>query len=232
MRLRPYLCASLGFFLSGYTQLQFQPHLEIARGPRAALRGRAATVPANSSVRPSADERRSAREKLLRMPLYFEPNVGQTDASVKFMTRGSGYGLFLGATEIELSLRGAAPMESGRQAASSTPAAAKGAEAETDGVAYHAIGMKLVGANPAARVTGEEELQGKTNYFIGNDPSKWRTNVPTYAKVKYEGVYPGVDLVYYGDQQQLEYDFVVAPGADPRAIRLKLQGAEQRRGEN
>jgi hypothetical protein len=82
--------------------------------------------------------------------------------------------------------------------------------------------MKLIGANPAAPVTGLDELPGKTNYFIGNDPAKWRTNVPTYAKVRYENVYSGIDLVYYGNQRQLEYDFVVSPGADPRAIRLSF----------
>jgi len=82
--------------------------------------------------------------------------------------------------------------------------------------------MKLVGANPHARVTGLEELPGKSNYFIGNDPKKWRTNVPNYAKVKYANVYPGVDLVYYGNQGQLEYDFVVQPGADPHSIQLAI----------
>src|SRR5271157_3530994 len=85
--------------------------------------------------------------------------------------------------------------------------------------------MRLVGANASAAVTGADELPGKSNYFIGNDPKKWRTNVANYAKVKYQSVYPGVDLVYYGNQSgQLECDFVVAPGADPDAIRLALSG--------
>src|SRR2546430_3334333 len=87
--------------------------------------------------------------------------------------------------------------------------------------------MKLVGANQAANVTALDELPGKTNYFVGNDPKKWRTDVPTYGKVKYEGVYPGVDLVYYGNQRQLEFDFVIAPGADPKAIRLGVRGADK-----
>jgi hypothetical protein len=82
--------------------------------------------------------------------------------------------------------------------------------------------IKLVGANPKSTVRGLEELPGKSNYFIGNDPKKWRTDVPNYAKVKYESVYPGVDLVYYGNQRQLEYDFVVQPGADPRQIAMQL----------
>ena len=83
-----------------------------------------------------------------------------------------------------------------------------------------------MGANPKAKVVGLDELPGKSNYFIGNDPKKWRTNVPSYARVKYEGVYPGVDLVYYGNQRQLEYDFVVAPGADPNQIKLSFAGAD------
>ncbi|MBI3301908.1 MAG: hypothetical protein HYZ72_07505 [Deltaproteobacteria bacterium] len=80
--------------------------------------------------------------------------------------------------------------------------------------------MQLIAANPNPRVAGQKELPGKVNYFIGNDPDKWRTNIPTYAKVKYQDVYPGVDLVYYGNQRQLEFDLVVAPSADPRVIRL------------
>jgi len=89
--------------------------------------------------------------------------------------------------------------------------------------------MKLVGANPHAKVSGLDELPGKSNYFIGNDPKKWRTNVPNYAKVKYANVYPGVDLVYYGNQGQLEYDFVVRPGADPSSIELAM-GSDERPG--
>ena len=87
--------------------------------------------------------------------------------------------------------------------------------------------MKLVGANPQPRIAGLEQLPSKVNYFIGDNPRHWRTNVPTYAKVKYEDVYPGVDLVYYGNQQQLEYDFIVAPGADPQDIRLAFEGVDK-----
>ena len=87
--------------------------------------------------------------------------------------------------------------------------------------------MKLVGANPSPRVAGLNQLPGKSNYFLGKDRNKWRTNVPIYAKVKYESVYPGVDLVYYGNQGQLEYDFVVGPSANPRDIALNIQGANR-----
>lgn len=82
--------------------------------------------------------------------------------------------------------------------------------------------MKLAGAR-AVKAVGVEPLVSRSNYFLGNDPAKWRRNVPNYAKVKYEGVYPGIDLVYYGNQRQLEYDFVVAPGADPGAIRFAIE---------
>ena len=85
------------------------------------------------------------------------------------------------------------------------------------------------------RVTGLDELPGKSNYFLGNNPENWQTNVPNYARVKYEQVYPGIDMVYYGNQQDLEYDFVVSPGSDPRSIRLSFAGARKvrldRRGD-
>ncbi len=84
------------------------------------------------------------------------------------------------------------------------------------------VRMRLIGANANAAVTGADELPGKSNSFIGNDPKNWRTNVPNYSKVRYQNIYPGVDLVYYGNQRQLEYDFVVAPGADPSAIALDV----------
>jgi hypothetical protein len=83
-----------------------------------------------------------------------------------------------------------------------------------------------MGTNPSPQVAGTDELAGKSNYFLGNDPARWRTNVPTYARVKYQGVYPGIDLVYHGTQRQLEYDFMVAPGANPQAIRLSFRGAQ------
>src|SRR5438128_4966102 len=86
---------------------------------------------------------------------------------------------------------------------------------------------QLVSANPISHIAGLEELPGKVNYLLGNDATKWRTNIPTYAKVQYEGVYPGVDLVYYGQQGQLEYDFIVAPGADPQALALSFAGTRK-----
>src|SRR5207253_11191711 len=150
------------------------------------------------------------------LPLSFEPNDGQAERKVKFLSRGSGYTLFLTSDEAVLALRS-------RQSSvvSSQLQKTPGHGLRTTDT----LRMKLVGANRAAKVTALEELPGKSNYFIGNDPRRWRTDVPTYAKVKYAGVYPGIDLIYYGNQRQLEYDFVVAAGADPKAIQLAVVGA-------
>ena len=159
------------------------------------------------------------------LPLSFEPNEGQTNSQVEFLSRGRGYTLFLTATEAVLSL--SSPQSSQRAQRANFPSASSAPSAVDDPNLQSAVvRMKLVGANPSPRITGLEELPGKSHYFIGNDPAKWRTNVPTYAKVKYEDVYPGVDLVYYGNQGQLEYDLIVAPGSDPGAIHLAFGGLD------
>lgn len=142
------------------------------------------------------------------IPLFFEPNVGQTDSRVKFLARGAGYGLFLTSNDAVLSLQH--PTLKGQP------------------VKSNVIRMHLDGASSAARVQGAEPLPGKSNYFIGNNPAKWHRGVSQFGRVEYQRVYPGVDLVYYGNQQQLEYDFRVAPGADPNQIALSFQGASAR----
>ena len=159
-----------------------------------------------------------------KLSLSFEANEGQTDNRVDFLSRGSGYTLFLTSAEAVLALR--KPIASNRPRRDN--ATLRKAEAEQVPAAPPAVvRMKLVGANTSPRVSGLEELPGKSNYFLGNDPSKWRTNVSHYAKVSYKDVYPGVDLVYYGNQHQLEYDLIVAPGTDPGAIQLALEGEDE-----
>jgi hypothetical protein len=157
-----------------------------------------------------------------KLPLSFEANHGQTDSKVKFLSRGHGYSLFLTGSEAVIVLKKTAPKTEEMKVLSGRELVKKRGGGAEEGTI---VRMELAGANAAPRVAGAEELPGKTNYFIGNDPAKWRTNVPTYSKVQYEGVYPGVDLVYYGNQGRLEYDFVVAPGVDPNEIRLKFYGA-------
>ena len=150
--------------------------------------------------------------------MHFEANQGQTDSEVKFLSRGKGYTLFLTPTEAVLSLRKSMKVDK-----EIIPSAD---EVGDPGTRTSTVRMKLIGADRDPKITGLEELPGRANYFIGSDPTKWRTDVPLYAKVKYKGVYPGIDLVYYGNQRQLEYDFVVAPGADPDVIRLEFEGSD------
>jgi hypothetical protein len=154
--------------------------------------------------------------------LSFEANQGQTNDQVQFLAQGQGYTLFLSAHEAVFT--GCPSAAHGHRLTGSVPKA--GAVQDTPDTACAVVRMQLLGGNPASQVMGLEELPGKANYFIGNDPHKWRTHVPTYAKVQYTAVYPGVDLVYYGQLRQLEYDFVVAPGADPTAITLGFAGVD------
>jgi beta-propeller repeat-containing protein len=165
-------------------------------------------------------ERAYSADQYGKLPLSFEVNHGQTDTQVKFLSQGAGYTLFLTSDEAIFTLRGSkAKDDTIRVSRQMQPSSAV---PPTSAV----LRMKLLHANPAARVTGTDVLPGTSNYFIGNDPANWRTGVPTYAKVKYGEIYSGIDLVYYGNQRQLEYDFVVAPGADPNEIRLKFRGRE------
>jgi len=148
------------------------------------------------------------------LPMSFEANNGQVDAEVKFLSRGSGYTLFLTPNEAVLMLQ--------RLVAVTDP---DGIDAEaTD---HAVLRLQLIGANPNPEVIGQDEQQGKINYFRGSDTTQWRTNIPTYASVIYKDIYPSIDLVYYGNQRRFEYDFIVAPGADPNVIRLAFQGVDE-----
>ncbi|MCC2668243.1 MAG: hypothetical protein K0Q72_714, partial [Armatimonadetes bacterium] len=187
---------------------------------RAGLGFFAATVAAAAvsaaAVSPAATVERippaSAIAALDRLQLRFEPNVGQAPRSFGYVARGRGYTLALSATEAAFSVFGLP--------ASEPRAVAPPQEAST-------IRMRLLGADPDAAAAGVTQQRGRVHYFVGNDPRKWRTDVPTFGGVRFAGVYPGVDAVYYGSGRQLEYDFVVRPGADPNRIRLGLSGAER-----
>src|SRR5437899_453391 len=154
-----------------------------------------------------------------QLPMSFEPNAGQTDARVQFLSRGKGYTLFLTDHEAVLSL----------QDLDGEPKAAENLRLSPKHDPRNAavLRMKLIGAKTLAAISGVDELPGKTNYFRGSDRKLWQTNVATYGKVRYQDVYPGVDLIYYGQQGQLEYDFIVAPGADPQAIALSFAGTRR-----
>jgi len=186
-------------------------------------------LPVNSTPKlAEADPATNARvsEAYSKLPLSFEANHGQTDPSVKFISRGQGYHLYLTGTEAVLALRkSAAHSKDPRMPRkNATQGSAQSSEA-TQAV----LRMKFLGANTNSPVEGLEELPGQSNYFIGHDPKQWHTGVTRYTKVKYREVYPGIDIIYYGNQSQLEYDLVVAPGADPHRIKLAFEGDRQMR---
>lgn len=137
-----------------------------------------------------------------KIPLQFETNADRTDGRVAFLARGPGYTLFLTPTESDLVMMG----RDGHGAA---------------------VKMKLLDANPSTRLTGEDEAPGRVNSYIGSDPSRWRTGIPVFTRVRASEIYPGVHLVYYGIGRTLEYDFIVSPGADSSRIRMEIEGADR-----
>jgi hypothetical protein len=153
-------------------------------------------------------------------PLSFEKNLGQYGAGAAFVSRGPTYHLSLSPTEVHVTLPQALTAPGSDRAVPHL--------ARTGGtVAYRRLVIELLGANPEARMLGEGEISGSANYFIGNDPAKWLTGVPTYDRVRIPEVYPGIHLLHYGNQHHLEYDFEIAPGASPDVIALRFSGADQ-----
>ena len=139
------------------------------------------------------------RSLLDNLPLRFEENVGQAQEPAKFLSRGGGYTLLLNPDGLALNLTH--PNPNGAQS----------------------MRMHLVGARSSSPV-GQEEAETRTSYYIGSDPSQWHLHVKSYKSVKYPNLYQGIDLVYHGTGNQLEYDFVIAPGANPRQIRMRFDG--------
>jgi len=181
----------------------------------AALIFLAVSTPSFASLHPN---RSSGKESMSRpgtshvdMPMVFESSQGSRPAPVKFFARGVGYSVWLAPQQITLAVR------RGRQ---------NGDTGIADRRSYaDAIKVDLLGSDPNCEVSGLEPAAGKVNYFIGNDPSQWRPGVPIFGKVKFKNVYPGIDIVFYGTGTQLEYDFVVASGANPNQIKLGIGGA-------
>src|SRR5262249_12761484 len=135
-----------------------------------------------------------------QLPMTFVQNDGQTDPSVRYFSQGAGYTLFLTNSGAVLNL------SSSGQAT--------------------ALRFSLVGASANPTVIGLGKLQATRNYLIGNDPSQWHTNVANYSSVQYQNIYKGINVVYYGSQGHIEYDFTVAAGVSPSKIRLQINGAQ------
>jgi len=157
----------------------------------------------NTPTGPALSSPQQVRAAFGRLPLSFEPNQGQSDSRVRFLSHGNGYGLYLTSSEAVLAL----PQSSKDQ---NRPV----------------VEMQFGSANQSAQMAGSDPLPGRSNYFIGNDPSRWHRDIPQFSRVQYRDLYPGINLDFYGRQGRLEYDFEVSPGADPNRINLDFKGTK------
>ncbi len=181
----------------------------------------------------------------LAPPVPFEPNVGQVNSAVRYLAHGPGYTLFLTNNDAELVALQAQPpvtttaVTTGTTSLSASPRhraafgrlGSSGAASLTQAspptqTTAQVLRLSYVGGNAAPQIEAQDRLTGTVNYFIGNDPSAWHPDVPTYGAVVYRGVYPGIDLSYQSQAGSLEYVWQVSPGADPGAIRLQVDGAQ------
>ncbi len=195
------LLAACGILGSGFRHSSRKASANVPVSPISAALGKT-----------SAKAKPDALALLNQFPMIFEPNLGQAPSGVKFVSRGSGYSLYLDPTGAVLAMQTAKPAPHGHGGLRQS---------------VQSLRMKLVGADPATTVAGRAALPGKSNYFIGNDPKKWHTGIPQFAGVHYQSVYPGIDLVFYGSQGHLEYDFKVAPGANPSQAELQFDGVSK-----
>ena len=202
-RCRPAAALSAVLALSVSSAVRTTAQQPVRSGP-AENRPPAAHLPApKSAAFPlNAAQRLRVTTQYGRMPLQFEQNLGQAPKSIRFLSLHGSYEVAVTPDRLVLNLKG-----------------------HGVGGADGLVSMRLLGANPAPAVTGEQELPGKVNYFLGNRAEKWHTGISTFSQVRLKEVYPGVDLVYYGSQKQLEYDFVLKPGVDAAQVRLGFTGA-------
>ncbi|RLJ70761.1 beta-propeller repeat-containing protein [Hydrogenivirga caldilitoris] len=155
------------------------------------------------SVRPHTQQQKTGLTNIYReLPLFFIENRGQVDSKVKFYEKGTGHSTYFTKEGIYITL------------------SKKNSKPEV-------VKITPLGANPKTNIEAEDKLSGKVNYFKGKDPKNWRTNIPTYGKVRYREVYEGIDLVFYGNQRRLEYDVVVKPGVDPGVVRFSYEGVKE-----
>jgi Beta-propeller repeat len=180
--------------------------------------GRGLAATAAQPAASSADLAKAFRKS----PLTFQVNEGQTDAQVRYLARGAGYELFLTPQQAVIALRNSPTPRSNRDPRVRPVHQPRQVESSL-------IQLQLAGANANPAMSGIDPLPGHVNYFTGANPRNWRTNVPSFSEVKYQSVYPGIDLVFYGNQRRLEYDLIVAPGADPNQIAFDIRGAKNLR---
>ncbi len=169
-------------------------------------------------------ESKTAQSAYARLPMSFVPNHGQMPDGIGYGARGLGYSLGLAPAEAVFVFSKPAGATSSLPTSSELLTASRWSGSEAQGQAL--LHMQLLGADPAARPAVDSPLPGKVNFLVGDDPSRWRSGIPTYGRVTYQAVYPGVDVSYHGNQGQLEYDFVIAPGSDPSVVNLGFRGVQ------
>ena len=152
-------------------------------------------------------------------PLRFEANVGQADSRIRFLSRLDKYDFLLTSEEALIQLRAPNSPTLRDAQVNSQPKSSL-------------LRMRFVGSPGIRRVAGLDQLNANSNYFIGNNRTKWRSDVPTFSRVKCQNIYPGIDLLFYGNRGELEYDLIVAPGADPEVIKISFDGAQHVRLDN
>src|ERR1051326_1420862 len=167
---------------------------------------------------------------LSSLPLFFEPQEAVPGVPSSFLARGQNYQFRITPTGAEIVLSKAETASGDLDDRSPTTdyqlPITSYAKRNTQR-ATRFLGMQLVGSNPYTQIHADGLLRGKINYLLGNDSAQWRTGLSVYSKVRLDDVYPGINLVYYGNQHQLEYDFIIAPGADPENIALHFDGIDQ-----
>jgi hypothetical protein len=215
MSLRRSLRRASGFLILGIC-MQFASAL-----PQGELHAQTAPKAPDGSTA-STQQQQQIAASAITMPLFFEANEGQTDPSVRFLTRSGGYTMFLTPTETVL-VEG----NNGNLSGDKFGKGMRTFRADAKNSRQSVLRMELLGANSAPEFQGLQSLPGKVNYLIGKDHAAWHTNVPLFSEVRVARVYPGVDLLFHGDQRQLEYDFVVAPGADAGRIGFRIWGAKK-----
>jgi Beta-propeller repeat len=191
------------------------------------------TSPSAQPATVNAEQRRQIHATLAALPLAFEENQGQTDPRVKYTARGNGYHLYLTSTQAIMSLNGRGRTDSEvrdmmlhkRFGAAGTKAMLLKRKAHTQkGTSVASLTMDFVGAH-AEGIVGRDRQAGKVNYFLGRDPANWHANIPLFGHVEYQKLYPGIDLAFRGEGKQLEFDYIVHPGADAEKIALGFEGA-------
>jgi hypothetical protein len=202
------VCASLGLTL----QSQGKPLRSIRSwAHRAAAAGSVPAQRSDARARATDRQRADVQGRYAELPLAFEPNAGQTDGRVRYLARGSGYTIFLTDQKTVLSLTRRTPARGSHRASTTSTV----------------LDLRFTGSNPSPRISTADQLSGKSNYFVGKNPAQWHVDIPRYAKVTFDEVYPGVGVVYYGRNRQLEQDWVVSPGADPSRIAFEVEGANR-----